>query len=112
MPSQTQTIQRVVLYDYETANGSALANVGVTVQLVSPSATPTVASSPTSQVPADQTQLKDTTDNNGYWEVSVPSNAIITPAGSYYLVVTPNRSLRVAIPSGAGPFQASANPAP
>jgi hypothetical protein len=112
MPTQAQTIATVTLFDYETANGVGQQGVPVTCQLVSAGNPPTVASSPTAQVPADQRQQSILTDLNGYWQFVVPSNAIITPAGSYYLVETPYRSMRVAIPSGAGPFQASANLAP
>jgi hypothetical protein len=56
--------------------------------------------------------LRTTTDVTGYWQVSVVQNTLITPAGTFYVVRTPFRTYRVAIPTGAGPFQASLNLAP
>ena len=100
------------MFDYEIADGVALQGIDVSSQLVSPSNVPTVTSTPTTSVPADTTVQHVLTDGNGYWEFSVPSNNIVTPSGSYYLVRSATRSMRVALPSGAGPFQASGNLAP
>ena len=107
MPSQAQTIALIQIFDYVTANGVAVANAQVTCVLNQTGAT--VTSSPTSQVPTDPVQISTTTDGNGYYAFSVPSNNIITPSGSWYIIREPNRTMRVAIPAGAGPFQASAN---
>src|SRR4029077_11872584 len=108
MPSTPQVVPTVVLFDYAIGtDGKPLVNASVTVTLSQNKAT---VAAP--QVNLDTGTFKTTTDSNGYWQVTVVSNFILIPAGTWYTVLVGSRSLRVALPTGAGPFQASLNLAP
>jgi hypothetical protein len=103
-----QTLATVTLFDYEyTPDNLPLVNGEIHVWLSHDGATMTAP-----QVVLESKRLRTTTDVTGYWQVSVVQNTLITPAGTFYVVRTPFRTYRVAIPTGAGPFQASLNLAP
>lgn len=104
--STLQALSTVVLYDYEyTPDNLPLVNGEIFIWLGQDQAT-------VSSVVLESKRIRVTTDANGFWQLSVVPNLIITPAGTYYVVRTPFRTYRFTIPGGAGPFQASANLAP
>jgi hypothetical protein len=103
MPSTPQTVATVVLFDYLTANGTATPNARVSVILNA--AKPATAISPL--VTLTTTQWFTTTDPNGYWQFSLPSNTNISPANTYYTVSTPDGSYDVTL-GATGPYQSTA----
>jgi hypothetical protein len=103
MPSSPQSVPTVILFDYLTANGTAIPNARVSVVLNSTK--PATAISPL--VTLALTQWFTTTDPNGYWQFSLPSNTNISPANTYYTVSTPDGSYDVTL-GATGPYQSTA----
>jgi hypothetical protein len=104
--SGLQTLSTVVVFDYEyTADNLPLVNGEILVWLGQDQAT-------VSNVVLESKRIRVVTDANGFWQLNLVPNLLIAPSGTFYVVRTPFRTYRVAIPGGTGPFQASANLAP
>lgn len=106
-----ETVNTVVVQDREYGqDGKPLVNQEVTVRLA-PAAIYLIAAGAagnTDQVALQQTEMRTKTDSTGFWSVSLVSNAVITPANTYYSVkVGLLKTYDIAVPSGAGPFVAS-----
>src|SRR5260370_23633660 len=99
LPSAPQYATTVVLFDYETTpDGQAFANAEIIVWLGHDKAT---LGAPA--VVLESKRIRVVTDPNGFWQMNLVSNSLITPAGTYYAVRTPQRTYRTALPAGAGP---------
>jgi hypothetical protein len=106
--SGLQTIATVAVFDYEyQPDNTPLVNGEILVWLGYDAAT---TATPTTVL--ESRRIRAVTDSNGFWTLNLVPNLLITPAGTYYVVRTPFRTYRVAIPGGTGPFQASVNLAP
>lgn len=104
MPSSPQVVTTQVVFDYliDTA-GKAVVGARVVSTLSYAGATdtsPVVNIGPLQQV--------TTTDNNGYWQLSLIPNPALTPNGTTYTISTPYNVYDISVPNSAGPFQSSA----
>ncbi len=103
MPSSSQVIPTVLIFDYEEGlDGRPIVGETVRVQLEpinSSLVTPAVMLVPKIQ--------EVVTDGNGYWQMAVISNAIISPANSFYTVNTDYRSYEIQLDGIVGPYQSS-----
>lgn len=102
--STKQALATVIVFDYlYDAQGNPLANQEVVVQLAYNKAT---YINPVVSVPNNP--IRVLTDANGYWQANLVQNSNLNPANTTYSVRSGGQAFDIAVPAGAGPFQASA----